>query len=82
MSTGKGTLLPLIKSQFHGGLEWPQRLPLCPRASPRVCIRAGSQRQGLRGTPPPTALFFWWWWDVEPNPELPIKLKFVIWHIL
>lgn len=31
---------------------------------------------------PPTALFFWWRRDVEPNPELPIKLKPIIWRIL
>lgn len=50
---GRGPSLPLIKSQFHGGLEWPQRLPLCPHPGLCALIRAGSQKRGLWGTPPP-----------------------------
>lgn len=48
----EGDSLPLRKSQFQGGLEWPQRLPPCPHPSPRAPARAGSQRQGLRALPP------------------------------
>lgn len=36
---------------------------------------------GVAGHSPPTALFPWWWWDVEPDPELLIKVTPIIWHL-
>lgn len=80
-STGKGTLTPLIKSQFHGGLEWPQRLPLCPHPGPCALIRAGSQEAGVAGHSPPRHCSLGGGGMCNPTLS-PEKLKSIIWHLL
>lgn len=53
-----------------------------PSLQPMCSYKGWFPEAGVAGHSPPTALFPWWWWDVEPNPELPVKLKSVIWHVL
>lgn len=53
-----------------------------PSLQPMFSYKGWFPEAGVAGHSPTTALFPWWRWDVEPNPELPVKLKSVIWHVL